>query len=157
MEQLSEAAFSAALVRLVVGTTVVSVKAGPGTGSVFNLYLRTAAGEVHYLMVFCAWKLLRAGQVTCTWQDAEVYLATALVAHKGEQVVSARVASGGDVELRLNSGVELKLFVDGSAQAPPLDEYSSCDYFAQGAEGIFACIRGGFYQEVAKPGGQQSV
>lgn len=59
--------------------------------------------------------------------------------------------------LTLQSGAELKLFVDSVAQDMPHDEYSSCDYFLQGAEGIFYCIRGGFYREEAKPVGQQSV
>ncbi|TGE22708.1 hypothetical protein [Hymenobacter metallicola] len=150
MEQLTEAAFSAALIRLVVGSTVETVKAGPGTGSIFNLHLRTAAGELCHLMVYCAWKLLQAGHVACTWQDAEENLAAALLAHLGEMVVSARVSSGGDMVLSLQSGAELKLFVDSSAQDTPVDEYSSCDYFAQGAESIFSCIRGGFYQEQSK-------
>ena len=115
MEQFAEAAFAAALSRLVVATKVVAVKAGPGTGSIFTLHLRPAAGEVRYLMVYCAWKLLRAGRVACTWQDPEAALAAALSAHEGETVASARVSSGGDVELTLQSGAQLKLFVDSVA------------------------------------------
>lgn len=95
MEQLAESEFSASLMRLIIDTKVVAVKAGTGTGSIFTLHLRPAAGEVRYLMVYCAWKMLRAGRVACTWQDPEAYLAAALSAHEGETVESARVASGG--------------------------------------------------------------
>ena len=157
MEQLPEAAFSVALVRLVVGAKVAAVKAGAGTGSIFTLHLRSATGPVCYLMVYCAWKLLRAGLVACTWQAPEDYLAAALLAHEGETVVSARVASGGDVELMLNAGAQLKLFVDSYAQDRPPDEFSSCDYFVGAAEGIFSCIRGGFYREAAMLVVQENV
>lgn len=157
MEQFAEAAFAASFSRLVVATRVVAVKAGPGTGSIFTLHLHPAAGAVRYLMVYCAWKLLQAGRVACTWQDPEAVLAAALSTHEGETVASVRVSSGGDVELTLQSGAELKLFVDSVVQDMPLDEYSSCDYFVQGAEGTFSCIRGDFYWETAKPIGQQNV
>ena len=140
-----------------MGTQVLAVKAGPGTGSIFTLHLRPAAGEVRYLMVYCAWKLLRAGRVACSWQDPEAYLAATLSAHEGETVARARVDSGGDVALALGSGAELKLFVDGYAQDAPLDASSPCDYFVEAAEGIFSCTRGTYYREEAPPARSQNV
>ncbi|MBD2723174.1 hypothetical protein [Hymenobacter armeniacus] len=157
MEELPEAVFAVALERLVVGTQVATVKAGVGTGSIFSLHLQPTSGEVRYLMVYCAWKLLRTGRVACTWQDAEAYLAAALSAHEGEVVASAQMASGGDVALTLRSGAELKLFVDSSAQDAPLNASNPCDYFVEAAEGIFSCIRGAYYREEASSARPQNV
>jgi hypothetical protein len=146
MQQISKSAFAASVAQL-IGTTIESTKAGAGTGSVFNLHLRPPTGAVCYLMVFCAWKLLRAGAIACTWQDAEEELAAALSAHQGETLVGARVESGGDLVLTLATGAELKLFADGRAP----DESSDSDYFIQQAGHTLVSLRGGVYVEEISP------
>ncbi|WBO86722.1 hypothetical protein [Hymenobacter yonginensis] len=150
MHLISESVFAAAVEQL-IGTTIQTTHAGPGTGSIFTMNLRAPTREEHHLMVFCAWKLLRAGTITCTWRDAEEDLAAALAAHQRETLAGARVESGGDLVLTLASGAELKLFADGRVPDEPADQDQASDYFLQQGLTTFVSLRGAFYQENTPP------
>ncbi|TGE22710.1 hypothetical protein [Hymenobacter metallicola] len=156
MQLISKSAFAAAVAQL-IDTTIEAVKAGVGTGSIFTLHLRAPTGEVCYLMVYCSWKLLRAGAIACTWQDPEEDLAAALSVHQGETLVGARLESGGDLVLLLATGAELKLFVDGQALDEPAEESYSSDYFLEQAVDTFVSLRGAFYLAKTEPSADNNV
>jgi hypothetical protein len=146
MNTVSDATLSQLLASHLVGALVQQVKCGLGTGSVFTLHLRNEAGTC-YLMVFCSWKLLQEGTITCSWKDPEIYIEEVFSAIKGLPLLSVSLAIGGDLVIELETGVCLYLFSDS---AVPEDMAVESDYFVQVEDLIYTCLRGKFYWEQVK-------
>jgi hypothetical protein len=143
MNTVSDATWSQLLTSHLVGALVQQVKCGPGTGSIFTLHLRNEAGTC-YLMVFCSWKLLQEGTITCSWRDPETYIEEVLSAIKGLRLLRVSLAIGGDLVIELETGGWLHLFSDS---AVPEDRTVESDYFVQVGDLIYTCLRGKLYRE----------
>lgn len=144
---LSASEFTEQVGPLLTGALVQQGNAGPGTGSIFTLHLAQAQAT-SYLMVFCSWKLLQAGTLSCSWKDAEITIAAALTGLTGLRLRHLQVDPGGDAVLEWDQGLRLCLFSDSAVPADPAVE---SDYFVEVGNTIYTCLRGHFYVEQNKP------
>lgn len=93
--------------------------AGAGTGSIFTLQLGLPLehddqeGEFS-LMVYCAWRIVKAGQVLCTWhEDSSTVLAPALqTLWDCGEVTGATLSEWGDLTIQFQNGQQLQVWND---------------------------------------------
>lgn len=93
-------------------------RAGNGTGSIFTLQFGPVSsidetqGEFS-LMVFCAWRIVTAERIICTWhEDADTSLAPALHALENSAVASAAFTAWGDLTIDFSNGYSLHIWND---------------------------------------------
>ena len=98
-------------------------RAGSGTGSIFTLQFgpALAADEAQgefSLMVYCAWRIVEANNILCTWHgDSETVLAPALKALEGMQVTKATLSELGDLAIYFSAGLSLQIWNDSLVES----------------------------------------
>ena len=94
------------------------IRAGSGTGSIFTMEFKRAkkTGEPESkfsLMVYCAWRIVEAGRIICTWhEDADANIAPALKTLEGIPVAKAILTEWGDLTVYFLNGHSLHIWND---------------------------------------------
>jgi hypothetical protein len=126
-ESLTTAALQQ-LVSQLIGTRPWRSRAGSGTGSIFTLQFgeplpANPKDGAFSLMVFCAWRIVRGGQLLLSWHDdSDEVLAPGLAALEGHTVISVELSSCYDLTIRLTNGEELQILNDFS----PHRDFDEC-------------------------------
>ncbi|GAA4022969.1 hypothetical protein GCM10022409_03490 [Hymenobacter glaciei] len=100
------------------GQQVWRSRAGSGTGSIFTMEfrptLKTDKPQSEFsLMVYCAWRIVEAGRIICTWhEDADNNIAPALKTLEGTPVTKAILTEWGDLTIDFLNGRSLHVWND---------------------------------------------
>ncbi len=91
-------------------------------------------------MVYCAWRIVEAGHIICTWhEDADVGISPALKTLEGTPVTNAILTEWGDLTVDFLNGRSLHIWND----APFKDDdswfvgYSGLGYYSVTARNAF--------------------
>jgi hypothetical protein len=97
-------------------------RAGSGTGSIFTMdfkpALKTEKSQGEFcLMVYCAWRIVEAGRIICTWhEDADASLGPALKALESMPVTKATLTDWGDLTVDFSNGHSLQIWNDAPSE-----------------------------------------
>jgi hypothetical protein len=127
-------------------------RAGSGTGSIFTLQFGPASardekrGEFS-LMVFCAWRIVQAEHVICTWhEDADTSLAPALQKLENSTVASTAFTAWGDLTIDFSNGYSLHVWNDA-----PFKDSDSWFIICEGLGNYWVDPRNTFIHEPHEP------
>ncbi|MBC6698777.1 DUF6188 family protein [Hymenobacter puniceus] len=123
-------------------------RAGNETGSIFTLQfgLLSSTDETQgefSLMVWCAWRIVKAEHIICTWhEDAGTNLAPALQTLESSTVASATFTAWGDLTIDFSNGYSLHIWNDA-----PFKDFDSWSIGYSGLGYYSVATRNTFFYE----------
>lgn len=98
-------------------------------------------------MVFCAWRIVTAERVICTWhEDASIRLAPALQTLENSMVASAALTAWGDLTIDFSNGYSLHIWNDA-----PFKDSDSWSIICEGLGNYWVDPRNTFMHEPHEP------
>ncbi|MGY3087295.1 hypothetical protein ACVWYF_000321 [Hymenobacter sp. UYAg731] len=94
------------------------IRAVSGTGSIFTMEFKPTSKTDELqrefsLMVYCAWRIVKAGHIICTWhEDADANIVPALKTLEGTSVTKAILTEWGDLTVDFSNGHSLHSWND---------------------------------------------
>ena len=136
------------VIKQLPGQQAWRTRAGSGTGSIFTMYFKSPIesdkpqSEVS-LMVFCAWRIVTAEHIICTWhEDADTSLAPALRTLENSPVASAAFTAWGDLIIDFSNGYSLHIWNDA-----PFKDGDSWNIICAGLGNYSVETRNAFFHE----------